>query len=328
MDMEYNRLGNCGLVVSRLSFGAMGIGDKAWRSWVLDADEAKPVLGRALDAGINLIDTCDFYSGGASETVLGQLFDGYVNRDEIVLATKFGMHMGPAANQRGYSRKHVVEAVEASLRRLKTDRIDLYQTHIWDPSANIEELVEALDHLVRSGKVLYVGATDMPAWQFVKAVCYAKGRGLSHFVSMQNHYNLVWREDERELMPFCRAEGIGLLPYSPAARGFLSGAQRRADGGQTERARTDNYAGEWYGRSADETVASAVEEVARVRGASPSQIALAWVLANPAVHSPIIGATRTEHVDEAVAALDIKLEPAELERLQASYQPRFKTSHG
>jgi aryl-alcohol dehydrogenase (NADP+) len=315
-------------MVSRLSLGAMGIGDKKWRSWVLDADEAKPIVRRALDSGINLIDSCDFYSNGASEAVLGQLLDGFINRDEVLIATKFGMHMGPSPNQRGYSRKHIIEAAEASLRRLRTDRIDLYQTHIWDPTTNIEEMVEALDYLVRTGKVLYVGATDMPAWQFVKAVCYAKANRLAHFVSMQSHYNLVWREDERELFPFCRAEGIGLLPYSPVARGFLSGKARRTDGGQTERARTDSYANEWYGRPEDEAVAQAVEEVARERGASPSQVALAWVLHNPAVHSPVIGPTRVEHVEEAVAALDIRLDAAEIERLQSPYRPRFKTSHG
>ncbi len=326
--MQYTRLGNCGLTVSRLSLGIMGIGDKKWRSWVLDVGESKPVVRSALDHGINLIDTCDFYSGGASESALGELLNGFIDRSQVLIATKFGMNMGSAANQRGYSRKHVIEACEASLRRLKTDRIDLYQTHIWDPSTNIEELVEALDQLVRSGKVLYVGATDMPAWQFVKAVCHAKAKGLAHFVAMQNHYNLVWREDERELLPFCKAEGIGTLPYSPAARGFLAGPARRAGPGQTERARTDNYAEEWYGRAADQSVAEAVNEIARERGVSPAQIALAWVLSNPAVHSPVIGPTQVAHVDEAVAALDILLEPSEIGRLQAHYAPRFKTSHG
>lgn len=326
--MEYRRLGNSGLTVSRLSLGAMGMGDKKWRSWVLDLDEAKPVVRCALDHGINLIDSCDFYSNGSSELVLGQLFDGFIDRNQVLIATKFGMPMGPEANQRGYSRKHIVEAVEASLKRLRTDRIDLYQTHIWDPRANIEEMVEALDHLVRAGKVLYVGATDMPAWQFVKAVCYAKANRLAHFISMQHHYNLVWREAERELFPFCHEEGIGLLPYSPMARGFLSGAARRQDGGQTERARTDNYAAQWYGRPADEEVARAVEEVARNRGVSPSQIALAWVLHNPAVHSPVLGPTAVSHVDDAIGALKIRLEGPEIERLQAAYLPRLTASHG
>ena len=325
--MEYVRLGRSGLMVSRLSLGAMGIGDKSWRSWVLDLEEAKPVVRRALDSGINLIDTCDFYSKGESERVLGRMLDGFISRDDVVIATKFGMNMGPGPNHRGYSRKHVIEAVEGSLRRLGTDYIDLYQTHIWDPSANIEELVEALDHLVRTGKVLYVGATDMPAWRFVKAVCHAKANGLAHFVSMQSHYNLVWREDEREMFPFCRAEGIGLLPYSPAARGFLSGQDRRADGGQTERARTDEYAYKWYDRPADEDVAGAVEKIARDRGASPSQIALAWVLGTRGVHSPIIGATDPKQVDQAVAALEIRLDRSEIDLLEAHYQPRFNAAH-
>lgn len=325
--MEYVRLGRSGLQVSRLALGAMGFGDRAWRSWLLDEDEAKPIIKRAIDLGINLIDTCNFYSAGASESLLGRVLKDYVPRDEIVIATKFGYMMGPSPNQRGYSRKHVVEAVDASLRRLGVDYIDLYQTHIWDPATNLEEMVQALADVVRAGKVLYVGATDMPAWQFVKSVYLAKAAGLPGFVSHQYHYNLIWREAERELMPFCRDEGIGLLPYSPNARGFLTGRDRRAGATQTERARTDNFAQEWYGREADELALDVVQAIASERGASASQIAIAWVMAQPEIASPIIGATQLAHLEEAAAAMTIKLDHSELERIDATYSPRKATSH-
>lgn len=325
--MEFVNLGRSGLKVSRLSLGAMSFGDRAWRSWLLDEDEAKPIIKRAIDLGINLIDTCNFYSNGTSEELLGRLLKGYINRNDVLIATKFGYIMGPSPNQRGYSRKHIVEAVEGSLRRLGIDHIDLYQTHIWDPATNLEEMVHALADLVRAGKVLYVGATDIPAWQFVKAVYLAKAAGLPSFVSHQYHYNLIWREAERELMPFCRDEGIGLLPYSPNARGFLSGRRRRAGGGQTERAKTDNYASEWFGREADEAAAGLVETIAAERGITPSQIATAWVLAQPGVDSPIVGVTKLAHLEEAVAALKIKLDPTELARITNVYVPRKNAAH-
>src|SRR5215475_10491029 len=221
--MEYVRLGRSSLRVSRIGFGAMGVGDKRWRSWVLGEDEARPLVRRALEAGINLFDSCDYYSAGESERILGRLLKDAAKPEEVVIATKLGNPMGKGPNARGYSRKHIVEAAEASLKRLGVERIDLLQTHIWDTTTGIDEMIAAFDHLVRSGKVLYVGATDMPCWQFAKSVYTARLRGLSAFVSMQNHYNLVWREDEREMIPFCGAEGIGLLPYSPLARGHLCG---------------------------------------------------------------------------------------------------------
>ncbi|HEY4164031.1 MAG TPA: aldo/keto reductase [Dongiaceae bacterium] len=325
--MEIVRLGRSGLNVSRISLGAMGFGDKSWRSWVLDEAEAKPIVKRALDLGINLVDTCNFYSKGASEMLLGRLLKGTIRRDDVVIATKFGFTMGPSANEKGYSRKHIVEAVEGSLRRLGVDHIDLYQTHIWDPSTNLEEMVQALADLVRAGKVLYVGATDIPAWQLVKAVYLAKAAGLPGFASLQYHYNAIWREAEREAMPFCRDEGIGLLPYSPAARGFLSGPQRRSGPGQTERARTDSYANEWYGRDSDGIVADVLQAIAKARGVSPSQVAIAWVLRQPGVHAPIIGATRLEHVEEAVAATKIELAQEELAQIDAAYLPRREIRH-
>jgi 1-deoxyxylulose-5-phosphate synthase len=324
--MDYVRLGASNLRVSRIGFGAMGIGDKRWRSWVLNEEEARPLVRRALEAGINLFDTCDYYSAGESERILGRLLKEAARPEEVVIATKLGNPMGKGPNARGYSRKHIVEAADASLRRLGVERIDLLQTHIWDATTGIDEMIEAFDHLVRSGKVLYVGATDMPCWQFAKAVYSSRLRGLSAFVSMQNHYNLVWREDERETIPFCQAEGIGLLPYSPLARGHLCGLARAREQ-RTERSRTDEFAGKWYGRPDDAKAAEAVEVVAAARGAEPAQVALAWVLGKLPGAAPIFGATRLEHVDAAIGALSLKLEPAEMARLEAGYLTRPRAGH-
>ncbi|MGH7126377.1 MAG: aldo/keto reductase [Stellaceae bacterium] len=324
--MDYVRLGASNLRVSRIGFGAMGVGDKRWRSWVLTEDEARPLVRRALEGGITLFDTCDYYSAGESERILGRLLKEAARPEEIVIATKLGNPMGKGPNARGYSRKHIVEAAEASLRRLGVERIDLLQTHIWDATTEIDEMVAAFDDLVRSGKVLYVGATDMPCWQFAKSVYTARLRGLSAFVSMQNHYNLVWREDEREMIPFCQAEGIGLVPYSPLARGHLCGLARARDQ-RTERSRTDDLAGKWYGRPEDAKVAETVEAVAAARGAEPAQVALAWVLNKLPDAAPIIGATRIEHLDAAIAALSLKLAPAEVTRLESGYLPRARAGH-
>jgi aryl-alcohol dehydrogenase-like predicted oxidoreductase len=326
--MQYSNVGASNLKVSRLGLGAMGIGDPGWRGWVLDEPASRPIVRRCLDLGINLIDTCDFYSLGVSEEVVGRLIKEFVPRHEVVLATKAGNPMGKGPNARGYSRKHLFEAVDQSLRRLGTDYIDLYQTHIWDPATNLEEMVEAFDALVRSGRVLYVGITDMPAWQFAKAYYHQRHHGLVRFVSVQNHYNPLWREDERELIPLCRAEGIGLLPYSPMARGYLCGRARRAGARMTPRAQSDDYAQKLYGRPSDDAVADAVEAIASARGVAPGQIALAWTLSRPGVAAPIFGPTRLEHVDAAVAALDIELEPAELQALDAAYEPRPAAGHG
>src|ERR1041385_6905560 len=247
--MEYSRLGNSNLKISRLGLGAMGIGSPSWREWVLDENASRPIVQRAFDLGINFIDTCDFYSSGQSEIVVGRLLKDLVKREEIVVATKVGNPMGKGPNARGFSRKHLFEAVDQSLKRLGTDYIDLYQTHIWDPSTNLEEMADAFDALVRSGRVLYLGITDMQAWQFAKAIYHQKYRGLAQFVSVQNHYNAIWREDERGLMPLCRAEGIGLIPYSPMARGNLCGTERRTGTTTSARWRTDDYAHKLYGRA-------------------------------------------------------------------------------
>jgi aryl-alcohol dehydrogenase-like predicted oxidoreductase len=295
----------------------MGFGDPKWRSWVLQEDASRAIMRRALDQGINAIDTCDYYSSGRSEEIVGRAIKDFVKRDEIVLATKVGMPMGKGPNARGFSRKHIIEAVEQSLKRLQVDYIDLYQTHIWDPTTNVVEMMQAFHDLVRAGKVLYIGITDMPFWQFATAHLHAVHNGLTPFASVQNHYNLIWREDERDLLPFCRSQGIGLIPYSPMGRGFLCGQERR-----TERLKSDDYAQKIYGRPSDDAVAEAVEAVAKELGAAPAQVALAWVLSRPGVNSPIFGATRPEHVDAAIAALDIKLGDEQTRRLEAAYVPR------
>jgi 1-deoxyxylulose-5-phosphate synthase len=324
--MEHVRLGRSSLRVSRIALGAMGIGDPRWRSWVLTEEQAKPVVRRALESGITLFDTCDYYSAGQSEIILGRLLREMARREEIVIATKLGNPMGKGPNARGYSRKHITAAAEASLKRLGVETIDLLQTHIWDPTADIDEMIRAFDDLVRAGKVLYVGATDMPCWQFAKAVYTARFQQRHAFVSMQNHYNLVWREDEREMIPFCEAEGIGLLPYSPLARGFLCGVGRMRTGA-TERARTDEFAGKWYGRTEDVALARTVDEIAAARGIQPAQVALAWVLGKLPGAAPIIGATQAAQVDAAVASLAVKLEPVELARLEQAYLPRPPAGH-
>jgi aryl-alcohol dehydrogenase-like predicted oxidoreductase len=320
--MQYVNLGRSNLKVSRLGLGAMGMGDKSWRSWVLDEDASRPILKRALDLGINFIDTCDYYSSGRSEEVVGRLLRTFAKREEIVLATKVGNPMGNGPNARGFSRKHLHEAVDQSLRRLQTNYIDLYQTHIWDPSTQIEEMVDAFDSLVRAGKVLYLGITDMPAWQLAKAYYYATYSGRARFISVQNHYNPIWREDERELLPFCRAEGLGVISYSPMARGFLTGSARREGAAPTERLRSDDYAQKIYGRDNDTVVAEAVEAVAATQKVAPAQVALAWTLSRPGMTAPIFGATRPQHVDAAVAALDIELDAEALQKISQAYNPR------
>jgi 1-deoxyxylulose-5-phosphate synthase len=320
--MQYVNLGRSNLKVSRLGFGAMGIGDRSWRSWVLDEEASKPILKKALDYGINFIDTCDYYSLGKSEEVLGRLLWSFVKRDEIVLATKVGNPMGKGPNARGFSRKHLHEAVDQSLLRLRTDYIDLYQTHIWDTSTDLEEMVDAFDALVRAGKVLYLGITDMPAWQLAKAYYYAAFNDRSRFVSVQNHYNPIWREDERELIPFCRAEGLALVSYSPMARGFLAGLARREGSMPTERLRSDDFAQKIYGRANDTAVAEVIERIAADRNLAPAQVALAWTLSRPGMTAPIFGATQPEHVDAAVAALDLVLAKEEQELISRAYEPR------
>ena len=321
-SMSYVRLGNSGLKVSRLGLGAMSFGDKSWRGWVLNEEESRVIVRKALDHGINFFDTCDFYSSGVSEQILSKTLMVDAPRQEVVLATKLGMNMGPGPNDRGFSRKHMFDAIDQSLQRLGTDYIDLYQTHIWDPSTNIEEMMGAFDDVIKSGKVRYIGTTDIPAWQLAKAQHIAATRGWHRFVSVQNHYNLIFREHERELLPLCRDQGIGLIPYSPMGRGFLANNRRKEDWGDTIRAETDDFAQNVYFRDGDFEVAKRTAEVAQKRGLKPTQVALAWVLGQADIASPIFGATQPEHIDDALAAIGVTLEAEENKYLEEAYVPR------
>ena len=299
--MEYIKLGKTGLSVSRICLGCMSYGDKRWREWVITGDEAREHFAAALEAGVNFFDTADVYSTGVSEEITGRWLGEMAARDEIVLATKVHGPMGPGPNRRGLSRKHILEACDASLRRLKTDFIDLYQIHRWDFRTPIEETLEALDSLMRAGKVRYLGASSMAAWQFSKALYIAGERGWRRFVSMQNHYNLVYREEEREMIPLCIDQGVGVIPWSPLARGFLAGNRRSGGTGETLRAKTDDIARDMYFRESDFAVAEAAASIARERGVTPAQIACAWILQAPGVTAPIIGATKLNHVKELLA---------------------------
>ncbi|MER6975647.1 aldo/keto reductase [Streptomyces carpinensis] len=324
--MDFVRLGATNLTVSRIGFGAMGVGTPAWRPWVLDEQQALPILERAVALGITFFDTSDFYSGGESEVVLGRALARLLPREEVVIATKVGNQMGRGPTAGGFSRKHILSAVDESLRRLGVDYIDLYQTHVWRPDTNIDEMLAAFQSLVDSGKVRYFGATDMPVWQFAKFRYAAVHGGGPAPVTMQHHYNLVWREHESELVPMCQAEGIGLLPYSPFARGFLTGGPAGHDR-DTERGRTDEYSRRWYGRPSDERVRHAVEHVAAERGASAAAVALAWVLAKSSTAAPLVGATDVAHLDAIDEALSLQLEPSEIEALEADYVARLSSAH-
>ena len=319
--MEYIRLGNTGLGVSRICLGCMSYGDKRWREWVISGEEAREHFAAALEAGVNFFDTADVYSTGVSEEITGRWLGEMAARDEIVLATKVNGPMGPGPNRRGLSRKHILEACDASLRRLKTDFIDLYQIHRWDFKTPIDETLEALDSLVRAGKVRYLGASSMAAWQFSKALHIAGERGWHRFVSMQNHYNLVYREEEREMIPLCIDQGVGVIPWSPLARGFLAGNRRSGGTGDTLRAKTDEIARGMYFSESDFAVAGAAAAIARERGVTPAQIACAWILQAPGVTAPIIGATKLNHVKELLASVAIKLTREEVSALEQPYQP-------
>jgi aryl-alcohol dehydrogenase (NADP+) len=305
----------------------MSFGSPEWQAWTIGEDESRAIVRRALELGINFFDTADVYSNGLSEEILGRALADFARRDQIVLATKVNGPMGRGPNDRGLSRKHILQAAEASLRRLRTDHIDLYQIHRWDYETPIDETLEALNDLVRSGKVLYLGASSMFAWEFSRALHLSEQRGWSRFVSMQNHYNLVYREEEREMLPLCRHEGVAVLPWSPLARGLLAGNRKRGQEGGTLRARTDEYARRLYYEDHDLAVAEAAAEVARQRGVTPAQIALAWLLGKPGVTAPVLGATRVEHVEDAIRALDLALEPAEVERLESGYRPHPVLGH-
>lgn len=320
--MKYVRFGGTGLRVSRLCLGCMSYGSPIWRDWVLDAKASMPFFRRAFEAGINFYDTADVYSLGESEVVLGKAVRKYAtSRDAVVIATKVFNPMSADPNDRGLSRKHILQAVDASLRRLGTDYIDLYQIHRHDPHTPIEETMEALNDVVRAGKVRYLGASSMYAWQFVRMQALAEGRGWARFVSMQNHYNLVYREEEREMLPLCREEGIAVIPWSPLARGFLAGNRKAPGKGATTRAKSDDFAAKMYYQPEDFDIVAKVTAVAQARKVSNARVALAWVLSRPGITAPIIGATKMAHLEDALAALDLTLEAGEQEALQAPYRP-------
>jgi len=326
--MQYVNLGSTGLKVSRLCLGTMTYGSKKWREWVLEEEESRPFIKRAIELGINFFDTADMYSLGVSEEILGRALKEFgPSRDRVVIATKVFNPMGDDPNQRGLSRKHIAHAIDESLQRLGTNYVDLYQIHRFDYETPIEETLEALDDVVKSGKALYIGASSMFAWQFAKMLYTSQRRGLSRFVTMQNHYNLIYREEEREMNPLCREEGIGMIPWSPLARGFLAGSRSKEDFGETLRAKTDKYAQDLYYTPSDFAVVDRVSEIAEKRGVNNAQIALAWILAQPGVTAPIIGASKMSHLEDAVKALELKLDEAELKALAEPYQPHAVLGH-
>jgi aryl-alcohol dehydrogenase (NADP+) len=324
--MQYVNLGKSGLKVSRLCLGMMTYGSKKWRGWVLDENEAKPFIKRALDAGINFFDTADVYSTGESERITGNLLKDS-KRENIIVATKVHGQMSDDPNDRGLSRKHIMDSIDSSLKRLQMDYVDLYQIHRWDPNVPIEETMEALNDVVRAGKARYIGASSMFAWQFMKALHVSEMNGWAKFISMQNHYNLAYREEEREMIPLCKDQGIGLIPWSPMARGFFAGNRKRGGGGETSRAQSDPFANELYFRDEDFVIAERAAEVAKSHNATASQIALAWVLSKPHIAAPIIGSSKIGHLDQAIAALEIKLSDEEIKRLEESYLPHPILGH-
>ena len=326
--MQYINLGKTGMKVSRLCLGMMSYGSKQWRTWILEEEESKPFIKRALDAGINFFDTADVYSLGESERVTGNILKEFgVKRENIVVATKVNGQMSDDINDKGLSRKHILDSIDRSLKRLQMDYVDVYQIHRWDYETPIEETMEALNDVVRAGKARYIGASSMFAWQFAKSLQVSEKNGWTKFISMQNHYNLVYREEEREMIPLCQEQGIGLIPWSPMARGFFAGDRKREGGGETERSKSDPFAKGLYFREEDFNVADRAAEVAKERGVTASQIALAWVLNKPFVHSPIIGATKMEHLDQAIAALEIELSDDEIKRLEEPYKPHPVLGH-
>jgi aryl-alcohol dehydrogenase (NADP+) len=325
--MDYVNLGRTGLKVSRLCLGMMSYGSKQWRPWTLSEEEGRPFIQCALEAGINFFDTADMYSRGVSEEVLGRAIKEMARRDEVVIATKVFFPLGDKPNQGGLSRKHILDAIDASLRRLQMDYVDLYQIHRFDPETPIEETLEALHDVVKAGKARYLGASSMYAWQFSKMLQAADQHGWTRFVAMQNHYNLIYREEEREMIPLCRAEGIGVIPWSPLARGFLAGNRSRSGGGETVRSQTDDYAATMYYKDADFAVADRVAEVAQQHGVAPAQIALAWLLHKPGVTAPIVGATKMTQLEEAISALEIRLAEDEIKLLEQPYVPHPVLGH-
>ena len=324
--MEYVNLGASGLKVSRLCLGCMSFG--ASNDWMIGEDESRAMVAKAWDAGVNFYDTADVYSGGESEEILGRALKALnIPRERVVIASKVYQPMTGDVNGRGLSRKHIMDSIDASLKRLGTDYVDLYQIHRPDYETPIEETLEALNDIVRAGKVRYIGASTMFAWEFMKALSVSERRSWAKFVSMQPQYNLLYREEEREMLPLCLDQGIGVIPWSPLARGFLAGNRSRAGKGETERAKTDGFADNLYYTDADFDVVDALTAVAKGRGEPNMQVALAWVLSKPAITAPIIGATKLSHLDDAVVALSIKLTAEDIAALEAPYKPRAINDH-
>ena len=319
--MQYVNLGRTGLKVSRLCLGTMTYGTPEWRPWVLSEEASRPFIREALEAGINFFDTADMYSRGVSEEVVGRALKDFAGRDRVVIATKVFFPNGDQPNDRGLSRKHIFSAIDASLRRLGTDYIDLYQIHRWDYETPIEETVEALHDLVKMGKVLYVGASSMHAWQFSKALHVADSKLQTRFVSMQNHYNLIYREEERDMIPLCVDQGIGIIPWSPLARGFLAGNRRKEDFGETTRAKTDEYSQRLYYQDSDFQIVDRVVLLARKKEVMPIQIALAWLLHKPYVTAPIVGISKEGQLKDLLGAFDVKLDEQDTKFLEELYVP-------
>lgn len=319
--MEYIRFGNTGMKVSRLCLGTMtyGIPTERW-PWALNEEQSRPFIQKALELGINFFDTADIYSNGKSEEVVGRALRDFATRDEVVLATKVFNPMGPGPNDKGLSRKHIMSAIDASLKRLGTDYVDLYQIHRWDYETPIEETMEALHDVVKAGKARYIGASSMYSWQFAQAQYTADLHGWTRFVSMQPHYNLVYREEEREMLPFCVDQKIAVIPWSPLARGLLTG-KRSKERNETERAKTDAFGKSLYGMDSDFEIVNRLSDIAEQRGLPNAQVALAWMMGKPAITAPIIGASKPGHLEDAVASLSVKLSDEEVNRLEELYQP-------
>jgi 1-deoxyxylulose-5-phosphate synthase len=325
--MNYTNLGTSGLRVSRICLGMMGFGNDSDRPWVIDEEATEPIVRSAVEGGVTFFDTADAYSGGASEVATGRLVPKYLSRDEAVIATKVFMPVTPGENGGGLGRKHILSGIDASLRRLDLDYVDLYQIHRWDPRTPIEETMEALHDVVRSGKARYIGASSMFSWQFAKAQYTAELHGWTKFVSMQNHYNLIYREEEREMIPLCLDQGVGCIPWSPLARGVLAG-NRSLDGGRhTTRSTTDSFTDYLYDQPTDFDVVDAAGEVAAARGVSTAQVALAWLLQKPGVAAPIVGSTKKKHLKDALSAEQLTLSLDEVTQLEKPYVPHPVLGH-
>ncbi len=325
--MQYVNFGSTGLRVSRICLGMMSFGNNSDRPWVLDEDAAEPIVRTAAEQGVIFFDTADAYSGGASEVATGRLLGKFFSRDEVVVATKVFFPAAPGENGGGLSRKHILSAIDASLQRLGMDYVDLYQIHRWDPRTPVEETMEALHDVVRAGKARYIGASSMFAWQFAKAQHTAERHGWTRFVSMQNHYNLVYREEEREMIPQCIDQGVAVIPWSPLARGMLAGTRTREGERRTIRSRSDSFGDSLYTRPEDYDVADRAAEVAAGRGVPAAQVALAWLLHKPGVTAPIVGATKLSHLEDALAAEKLELTGGEIKRLEEPYHPHVVLGH-